>query len=185
MEIKDALDIMNSDFKLWEYAADEDLGNGTIAKTITLPWGIGEYTVNMEGMNDAIKRRGAVSAYGEHIRGVINERINDESITSRAQAAAAEPEPIDSGYGDGVSGRLGVLDETVQAEPDEEAKEAHQGTVEGTSSFGDDLVAERAKVDARIGGLTDDLARLCKQLRGIDAAIKAMEDNDEDSTGPS
>ena len=179
MEIKDALDIMSSDFKLWERASSEELGNGNVAKTINLPWGIGDYTVTMEGMTDATKRRDAVGAFGAHIRGVIKDRINDEAIVGRAQVAAARLERDDSAGSDGVRGLVGILDEKLQEKPDEEAEEAYQGTTKEPTDFGDDLAARRVEINGRIERLTDELAKRCKQLRGIDAAIKAMEEDDE------
>lgn len=179
MDIKEVLDLMHSDFKLWERATSEDLGEGVVAKTITLPWGIGEYTVNMEGMNDANKRREAVAAFGNHIRDVIEERIDDEAITSRAQAAAARAKQDDSGHRNADSQLVGIYDEAIQETDAEDSTEAHQGTVEGTSSFGDDFAADRAAINGRINELTRDLARLCRQLRGIDAAIAAMKENDD------
>ena len=124
MTEQEVLDMMNSDYKLWSKASDKELGNGVVAKTITLPWGIGEYTINMEGMDDANKRRAAVNAYGEHIRGIVNERIDDTAITSRAQVAAARSEQDDSGHGDSVGRIVGVLDEKLQATHDEGAEEA-------------------------------------------------------------
>ena len=179
MEIKDALDIMSSDFKLWESATSEDLGNGSVAKTITLPWGIGEYTVTMEGMNDANKRRAAVGAFGEHIRGVINDRINDEAITGRAQVAAAKAEPPDSGDSDSLSGELGVLYAPLQETDDEDTEETRQGNAQSAANFGDDLTIRRTEVNGRINRLTDELTRLRRELRGIDAALAAMEEDDE------
>jgi len=176
MKETEALDMMNSDFKLWEQASDEDLGNGVVAKTITLPWGIGEYTINMEGMNNALKRRAAVEAYGAHIRGVIKERIDDTAIVGRAQAAASRTEQVNSEDSNRVSGIVGVRDEEFPQTHATETTEAHHKDAEEAFNFGDDLTATRAQVSGRIERLTDELAHLCRQLRGIDAALKAMED---------
>ena len=85
----DTLALMQSDMKMWETAETEELGGGKVKKTINLPFGIGEVSVTLEGMTDGIKRRGAVSSYGEYIRGIIDECINDEAITARAQQDVA------------------------------------------------------------------------------------------------
>ncbi len=152
------------------------VGDGGVEKTITLPWGIGEHTVTLEGMNDAGTRRGAVSTYGEYIRGLIDERINDESVTSRAQAAVGRSEQADSEDSIGVSGGLGVRNETVQAQSGATTEEVYQESVEGPADFGDDLVARRASLDGRIEFHIGEVARLSRQLKGIDAAIEAMKD---------
>jgi len=185
VEIKEALDIMNSDFKLWEKSHTEDLGNGKVQKTIELPWGIGLYSIVMEGLTDGGKRRAAVGAYGEHIRSIIDERINDDAITSRAKVAAgraematASAESDDSGDSVGVSGELGVRDTAVQTTAVPEAAEAHGQDDTDSIDFGDGLAASRIKVSARIDKLTAELAKLCKQLKGIDAAIAAMSDDE-------
>lgn len=180
MEIREVLDIMNSDFKLWEQATSEDLDGGRVAKTIILPWGIGEYRIVLEGMTNADTRRGAVSAYGDHIRGLIDDRINDQAITSRAQVAASKAEPIDSGDSDGSSGGLGVRDTGVPTPDDEEAEEAHDEDASRPSNWGDDIATQRAQVEGEIDRHTIELSRLLRQLRGIDAAIAAMKDMDDE-----
>ena len=179
MDIKEALAIMSSDFKLWERAEEEQLGGGKVAKTLTLPWGIGSYTVELEGLNDAGKRRSAVSAYGEHIRGVINERINDDAITSRAKAAAARSELASSEDSDSVSADEGLRDTAVPTEAVPGADEAHEADVEEDVDFGASLAARRVEVSEGIDRLTGQLDRLCKELRGIDAAIKAMAEEED------
>ena len=184
MEIKEALDIMNSDFKLWEAATDEDVGPGVVNKTINLPWGIGDVTVTMEGMNDAGKRRAAVGSYGEYIRGLIRERTADESVEARAKQAAAKAELANSEDSDGFD-RLQPVhagpegEEEVQEAPAETAERVHGRPVEEPVGLGETLAARRAEVDERIGRLTAELDTACRELRGIDAALAAM---DEDLT---
>lgn len=183
MDKMQALDIMNSDFKLWEAATETPIAQGVVEKTIDLPWGIGPVTVRMEGMNDAAKRREAVGAYGEYIRNLIDDRINDESVTARAKAAAAKTEPVDSEDGDGVGGpervRGGAGEAEVPQAANEEADRVHEQAAEGALSFRETLVARRVEVDGRIGRLTAELDTACRDLAGIDAALKAM---DEDVT---
>jgi len=184
MKINDALDIMNSDYKLWQAAEDTDLGGGRVEKAITLPWGIGEYKVTLEGMKDAGKRRDAVGQYGQHIRDLIDERINDEAITSRAKAASARAEQADSEDSDGldraVDVRTGTGAEEVQEAADEGPEEAHGSDAEDTADLREVLLARRAKVDGRIEELTREFDLACRDRRGLDAALAAMDVDDEE-----
>ena len=176
MEVKDALDIMNSDFKLWERAVDTELGGGKMAKTLTLPWGIGEYTVTMEGMNNAEQRRNAVSEYGKHIRYVIDERTNDEGIVGRAQVAAARTEQDDSEDSVGSDRGVGVRDEAPLQDAREETGEACKEDAEEPEQFGADFAARRLEVESRLSQLHAAATRAERELRVIKAALKAMED---------
>lgn len=181
MEIKDALDIMNSDFKLWEAATEKPLGAGVVEKTINLPWGIGETTVTLEGMNDSNKRRAAVGAYGEYIRGLINERTNDEAIESRARQAAAKAEQDDSGDSVGVDKgqpvRGGSDGASLPPKTDARPSDTYEEDVADDADLRETLLARRAKVDERIGRLTEQLDTACRDLRGLDAALSAMEED--------
>lgn len=80
------LQIMQSDSKLWDYAETVQDG-GAVTKTLQVPWGIGEVSVTLEGMGDVNGRRAAFSAFGEYIRGLVNDRISEEAITARAEQA--------------------------------------------------------------------------------------------------
>lgn len=176
MEIKEALNLMNSDFKLWEKADTKDLGGGKIAKTLDLPWGIGEYTVELEGMNDSNKRRAAVGAYGEHIRGIIKERTDDEIVTSRAKAAAARAEFADSTDSDSLGTDEGLRDESVPTEAVQAAGEAYQEDVTKPVILGADFPAERAAIESRIERLEAELTSARRDLRVINAVIAAMDE---------
>lgn len=183
MDKFEALNIMQSDFKLWEAATETAISPGVVEKTINLPWGIGDVTVRLEGMNDAGKRRQAVGAYGEHIRSLIDDRINDEAVTARAKAAAAKAQPADSDDSNGVGGwesvPSGPREEEVPPKTDEEAGGVYQPDAQEPLGFRETLVARRAAVDERIGRLTVELDTACRELKGIDAALGAM---DEDIT---
>ncbi len=85
---KDFLNMMQSDSKLWETAESETKGD-KLVKTIYIPWGIGETTVTLEGLDNVNGRRAAFSTYGEYIRGLVDNQISEESITARAEQAAA------------------------------------------------------------------------------------------------
>lgn len=183
MEIKDALDIMNSDFKLWENAVSEELGNGRVAKTITLPWGIGEYRVELEGMNDATRRRSAVSAFGEHIREVINDRIDDESITSRAKVKSARVEQDHSSNSDGLGGELRVLESPVQEEADEDTEEAHEELTARSIGLREVLVIRRTEIiddidffNKRRDAAAKELGLLAIDLVAVNAGLEALGD---------
>jgi hypothetical protein len=186
MDIRETLDCMNSDFKLWEKAESKDLGGGVVEKTITLPWGIGEVVVNLEGMNDAGKRRAAVGSYGEYIRGVIDEQTNDEAVTSRAKAALARSELANSEDSTGVNRELGVRDEEVQEASDEEASEAYEEDVSQPLGLGEVFANRRAEIIARIdrtehrrAEANRTLDQLSKELNAIDAALEALGDDNE------
>ena len=183
MEIKDALDMMNSDFSLWSKAETKELGGGKVEKTLTLPWGIGEHSIVMEGMTDAGKRRAAVGAYGDYIRTLIRERTDDEAITSRAKTAAGRAELADSNNSDGVDSGVGVREgggqEEVQEASNEEAEEAYGSDATEPADLRETLASRRATLDDRIESLTRQLAVACRDLRGIDAALGAMEDGEE------
>jgi len=179
-EVKDILDIMNSDFKLWEHATDTPADNGGVTKTLHLPWGIGDVTVTMEGMTDAGKKREAVGAYGNYIRQLIDERINDDAVTARAKAAAARREPADGADSDSVSPNQRLRDAALQAPAHESASEAHERDAQGSADFGESLTARRAALRERIARVDADLTRWARELKGIEAAIAAMEDDEED-----
>ena len=173
MNTQEALDIMQSDMKLWETATEKDLGGGKVEKTLSLPWGIGEVKVVLEGMTDADKRRSAVAGYGGYIRDLIKERIDDEAITSRAQTAAARLESANSADGhslDAAGG--GYKDSETAALP--KAGEAHDEDVEETEDFGATLIAREAVLLERTGRARANLAAWDKELQGIEAALKAM-----------
>lgn len=89
MNKEELLNIMQSDFKLWERAVEEEVSEGVITKTLNLPYGIGEYSLTFEGMNDAGARRNAVGIFGECVRKEIENKIDDDSVTARAAQKAA------------------------------------------------------------------------------------------------
>lgn len=175
MDKNEALDIMNSDFKLWERAATEDHGGGKLTKTLTLPWGIGEVSVTLEGMTDAGKRRNAVSGYGEYIRGLIDEATNDEAVTARAKAAAARIESADSKDSNGIGGGPRVhIEPPVQEKPDEEAEQAYKVDVEDSGRFRETLVAKRSEIQNELNQLERRNRQLRTELLGVNAALDAM-----------
>ena len=176
MEINEALNIMSSDFKLWERATDEPTGAGKIRKTLNLPWGIGEYVVDLEGMNDASKRRAAVSSYGELIRRVIKERTDDTNVTSRAQTAAADAEQVDSDNSDRVGGGQPVRGQEIQEAAYEDTDEAYQEDAESNVGWRETLIARRASIISRLEGLTAIADAGLLEVKGIDAALEATKD---------
>jgi hypothetical protein len=136
MTKSEIMSILQSDMKLWDSAATTDMGDGTLIKTLDLPFGLGETTITLEGLTNGLKRRSAVEQYGGYIRGLIEECINDEAITARAQQAAAktseDTSPIYVGH---------EADRPERAEvPREEA----------VSSYGQALIPSRENTDSRI-----------------------------------
>lgn len=188
MEVKDALDIMNSDFKLWEKAESEDLGGGKVVKTLTLPWGIGEVKVTLEGMTDADKRRQAVAGYGNYIRDLINEATADEAIEARARQAAALAKPADSGGSPIIGGEQRVRDAAVQEETHEVAGETHEHHAKEPVSIGETLAARRLEIEdeldfyrGRLEAAEREVARLSRDLRSVERAIAAIEEDENDT----
>jgi hypothetical protein len=175
-DITTMLDMMQSDFKLWEKSETVERGDGVVEKTITLPWGIGPVSVVLEGMNNAGKRREAVGAYGDYIRGLINDRINDESVTARAQQAAARAEQDDSGGSDDLDG-VGVQGPQATPQADVAAGPEDKGYAEDTSDLGATLTARRTALRERVGRVEADLARWRRELKALDAAVAALEDD--------
>ena len=176
MNIEQMLDIMQSDMKLWDMADTKEQKNGRVTKTLSLPWGIGEVVVELEGMTDARKRRAAVEGYGQYIRDLIKERIDDEAITSRAKAAAARSEQADSKDRGGVSadGAGGVPQDsraspTIQSTDEEDTRD-----VEDNDYFRAALAAREAKLERRIERAEADIARWDNEIKAMAAALAAM-----------
>jgi len=189
MDIQETLDIMNSDFKLWERATGEDLGGGKVTKTINLPWGIGEVTVTLEGMTDATKRRGAVSSYGEYIRGLIDEQTNDEAITSRAQVHAANAQPTDSESGaDSLGGGPErVREPSVQEGDVPQAGQAHKEHATRPVGLREILTARKVEIDDEVEYFTErrdtsieELIALAQDLKAVEAGLAALGDDNGD-----
>ena len=174
MNVREALDIIQSDMKLWDAAESKDLGNGRVEKTLHLPWGLGEVVVILEGMTDAGKRRQAVEGYGKYIRGLVDEQTDDEAITARAQAAAARSEPKDSGDSDRKHPDNGLCNTTSEAETVQGTSKTHPVDAEDTPDFGTTLVARESALLARLGAAKATIAKWEQELTGIEAALKAM-----------
>jgi len=173
---REAIDLMNSDMKLWDAATTVDNGKGTLVKSLDLPFGIGETNVTIEGLTDAGKKRNAVSQFGEYIRGLIKERIDDEAVTARAKAAAQKAEQDDSS--DSLrDGSERVQDTRRKAPTYPPAVEAHEEDVAEDAGLGATLAARRASLVERIGRVETNLTLWRKELRGIDAALEAMSDD--------
>ena len=172
MDVQQALDIMQSDMKLWDTAETEDLGEGRVTKTLDLPWGIGKLSVTLEGMTDATKRRDAVAQYGAFVRAEIEERIDDEAITSRAKAAAARAELDNSADGDSLA--TGGTIETGEARPLQEAGKAPSELTPYGADLGATLIARAAEIEGRLRALEEERDNLARDRDGIEAALLAM-----------
>lgn len=178
MTKKEVFDIMASDMKLWDAAKTDKHADGSISKTLDLPFGIGPHTVTLEGLTDAQKKRDAVTTFASYIRGLIKERIDDEAVTARAKASAARREQTDSG--DSVSGSPeGVPSSVIETPPISGTGETYQTDAQGDGDFGATLTARRTAIVGRIKRVEDNLAQWKRELRGLDAALAAMEDDDD------
>ena len=184
--------IMNSDIKLWEQATTEQRGT-TITKAVVLPFGIGEMRVSFEGVDNGIKRRAAAEQWGLMVRERVKNAIDDESVTARAQQAAAlreseeesaRLERLDSGDGDSNSTTVGLQDQSavptasktgsVQAHAfDAEADQGPEGT---------DFTARAEWLRTRIGEGERQLKGWRRELRALEAAINILDSEGEEDS---
>lgn len=174
MNINDALDVMQSDMKLWDTAKKKGLKGGKVEVTLDLPWGIGVHTVTLEGMDNAEGKRKAVGVYGNYIRDLIKEQTDDEAVTARAKAAAARSEPDDSPDGFGFDPNAGVQHAAGKAETVQATDTAHGEDAEGNADFGATLIARESYLLKVTERARADLTRWDNELQGISAALKAM-----------
>ena len=98
MSPSELLEIIQSDFKLWENSETEVVGD-TIKKTIHLPHGIGEFSISFGGITNATGRRNAAAMWGESIREEVDNAIGDEAVTARAAQRAAYSSEDDGAHG--------------------------------------------------------------------------------------
>jgi hypothetical protein len=174
---KELSQVLNSDFKLWEFAETEE--NGTsITKSLNLPLGIGEVTVTLEDIHDATTKRGAVEAFGDYVRGLVRERTDDEEVTARAEAARQKAKQDDLHNGIYVPDQR-VQNPQAKEETVQSTVQAHDGDDEGDGGLGAVLFAKRAALRARVHGVRADLARWTKELKALDAACAALEEDDD------
>ena len=174
----EALSKMNSDMQLWEAADSKDLGNGKVEKTINLPWGIGVTSVVLEGMTDASKRRSAVGAYGDYIRGVINDKIGEENVTARAQQKAASlsedsSRETDSRESDNGGAHESERQETADKEPVQTPQAVTGGELEPDARLAD--------LQKRVGEANNFIQRAKKEIAALEAYVEIMNNSTEES----
>jgi len=174
MNEKQLQGILNSDMKLWELAETSEEGD-VVTKTLDLPYGIGKTEVRLEGITDGVKRRTAVQGFGDYIRGVVEERIGEESVTARAKQAAAKVSTnasyVPDGGGDDPfrpGGPLGGAAETI---PDKETV-ASPNVV----TFDHTQMANRASaIRERLEIYAEDMDTLRRELKGIEAYLEVYD----------
>lgn len=160
MNSQELNEILQSDFKLWELAdtAEED---GVVSKTLSLPHGIGEYTLRFEGINSADKRRAAATLWGESIRSAVADAISEESVTARAaQRAAYRVEDDD---------RESDSSESSDREP------AEVSGAEAVPSSSEDIDSIGADPANRLDALRGAIGHHEKRLRELRLEVKALE----------
>lgn len=156
-------EIINSDMKLWEEAdtSPYELGDGKmgLAKTLTLPYGIGEQTVVFPS-NDL----SAVSTYGSTIRSMVDDHRSEEAV------AVTSTRGQDGG----------------SALPDEPQPEHAVSTAQAVSTLEEPYEAG-AGLDVRADGLRraindaeTKVRRWRKELRALDAALEIMNAPEDD-----
>jgi len=150
--------------------------DGSITKVLDLPYGIGRTEVKLEGMTDGIKRKAAFESYGTYIRGLVHERTDDGAIQARAEEAAARAKQADSRDGSPIY--------TGQAElgpnPGDVAGPVppHEGAIGDYAGLGATLIAQRTSLAARVGRAEADLATWRRELKALNAACEALEEDD-------
>jgi hypothetical protein len=177
---------MQSDMKMWDLATTSVEGT-TITKSLTLPWGIGEVTINFEGVKNAQGKRAAVEMWGSHVRELVKERIDDEAVTRRAQLqAASRTEEAIEAVGEDNSGRIpegspegGPAGPTSSPGIVPEAVPPHAEDGKEFISSGAGFAARRSELRGYIQRAESNLARARKELAAIEAALAVMEGSDE------
>lgn len=167
--------ILNSDSKLWDHATTEIVGPNAIKKTITIPWGIGEKVVTLEGTGDAKGKREAFSAFGGYVRELVDDRIGDEAVEERAKQAASKAlrdadqlsmeQSADSG-----AGGLGQVSQGVQEAPDKGAVQ----TFGGPSVGGEGPAARLARLRAERSAAEDFVGEATIEIEALNAYMEIL-----------
>ncbi len=167
-------EIVQSDMKLWE-KSDTQVDGTSVTKTLTLPYGIGDFSITFEGVHDAKTKRGAVEYWGEAVREAVNDVISDEAVEARAAQAAARNSERD-GASDAESvpatDSPGVVrkEKQVDQAPDKGAEEAF--TLLGASPA--DVASQLDSIRREQQRLRDRLLELEQQGRGLVAYLDAI-----------
>lgn len=170
-------EVLQSDIRLWEVADTVQHPDGAVTKTLDLPYGIGVTEVRLEGMTDGIKRKAAFESYGNYIRGLVHEQTDDGAIQARAEAAAARSKQdnrTDSLLVD--RGGAPLTADTPSDVPG--AEEPYGGHADGNAGLGATLIAQRTALAAKVGRAEANLATWRRELKALDAACKALEEDD-------
>lgn len=160
MTLTELREIQNSDFKLWEAAKTTEAG-GVLTKEVDLPYGIGLFVLNFQGVEDATTRRNAAAMWGQAIRDEIENTIGNDAVT----ASAAQRTAL-LGGDDGEDGGPSkpYQDDAEAAEVDEE---------EAVSTF-----STPATFSANPSRRLDELRRArdghAKAARAIDLEVQAL-----------
>lgn len=160
MNENEFLALMQSDSKLWDYATTTHNKDGSIDKTLQIPWGIGEITVTLEGMDNVQGRRAAFNSFGDYIRGLINDKTSDDAITARAKQAAAR-----------VGEKSDSLIDSTGTRPEEPETIFDSETVETY----DDPTLQIADPAARLTNLRRAIDRARKFIDSTETEMKALE----------
>jgi len=166
--------ILHSDMKLWDAAVTTTDGPTTVTKVLELPYGIGRTEVTLEGLDDAGKRREAVTGFGAYIRRLIIDRVDDDSISARAkQKAAFASEDANKLSGDGRDDNAGP-DREVGGVSAKVSDTETVATPNVTVLSPEDMAGRRRQIENSIQRLEENLAALRGELVGITAYLEAM-----------
>lgn len=172
MNESELIGILHSDMKLWEKAVTSAHEKG-IAKTLELPYGIGETTVVFPEDN-----LGAVQTYGGMVRGWVKEARGEEALEAKrlerlAAEAQAEGTVEDAGSAAGTELGDGPGDDQVVAEEAVPPSTKIISQAEAMASAADDLrrgIAEREH-DVRI---------MRRELKALEAALEVFNAPEDD-----
>lgn len=176
-------EIVNSDMKLWEYASVNPHPQG-IAKTLILPWGLGERTIVFPPAKSAQEKVGQVEQFGATIRGWIDE-IKRAGEEDRAERFAREARATENGPSPG--GGAGSSEPAAGGAP-QVADQAPVPSPVEVAETGPDFASranalERAIRDeaSYIRDAHDRIKRWNKELTALRAAMEIMDAPEDDA----
>lgn len=151
---------MQSDIQLWEKALTQETDE-TLTKTVTLPYGIGVYSLTFERPASGEQRRFAAATWAESIRTAINDVIGEDAVTARAaQAPARSSESNDSINSSGGTG----------AHTEAGGTQAVEGSVPSLGGFADHATECSYRLDA----IRDEIMRTQKKLADLKKEQRAL-----------
>lgn len=159
------LAILASDSKLWELAGTNVNEDG-MTKTLDIPWGIGKIEVTLEGVDNAAGRRAAFSAFGDYVRGLVDDKTSDDAVTAKAEQALAragsEPDRLPD------SGRTGIGRPAPL--PDQET----MATYDVPATLSADPANRLSELRRAVRGAEDFVAKTLVEIKALEAYVEII-----------